>query len=183
MLIADSSGTPISEFNNIKECMHGVFWGFGQQATLAVYFKFITTRWLLGHTLLLCFKCVVNHRVQWGIYMLLQAIKQYTWDSTVSGSEEENRGSLKAKMRTVASLSIKDGLQIQEANEWKQTYQTQMLGLMSMTVIRMEHAVYWGQFLSHMNTHGVRIHIWWSSSINQPSEKHSGLSVEHVAST
>lgn len=39
MLIADSSGTPMSEFNNIKECMHGVFWGFGQQATLAAYVK------------------------------------------------------------------------------------------------------------------------------------------------
>lgn len=45
---------------------------------------------------------------------------------------------MKAKMRTVASLLIKDGLQIQEVNEWKQT---QMLGLVSMTVIRMEHAL------------------------------------------
>lgn len=60
----------------------------------------------------------------------------------VSGSQEENRGSLKAKMRTVVSLLIKDGLQIQEVNEWKQTCQTQMLGLMSLTVVRMDHAFY-----------------------------------------
>lgn len=67
------------------------------ETTVAIHVECV-----MYYTLFLCFECAVSHRMLRGIWTVLQESKQYTWESTFSGSEEEKRGMLKVKMWTVA---------------------------------------------------------------------------------